>query len=193
MIHTEHVLNAKGLACPMPIVKTRKAMNDLVSGSILEVQATDKGSTADLQAWAKGSGHLYLGTETEGEVLHHFLKKDGATKVEESIEIPEIELAAFQEKLEQTSAMTILDVRELDEFREAHIPGAIHIALGDIETRMNELPKEQEIYIICHSGRRSALAGSVLAKEGFTPLYNVVPGMRDFTGKTTTEVKEERF
>lgn len=75
MIHTEHVLNAKGLACPMPIVKTRKAMNDLVSGSILEVQATDKGSTADLQAWAKGSGHLYLGTETEGEVLHHFLKK----------------------------------------------------------------------------------------------------------------------
>ena len=46
-------LDAKGLACPMPIVKTKKAMNDLVDGQILEVIATDKGSKADLAAWAK--------------------------------------------------------------------------------------------------------------------------------------------
>ena len=46
-------LDAKGLACPMPIVKTKKAMNDLEEGQVLEVQATDKGSKADLAAWSK--------------------------------------------------------------------------------------------------------------------------------------------
>lgn len=193
MIQTEHVLDAKGLACPMPIVKTRKAIKDLASGDVLEIQATDKGSTADLQAWAKGSGHLYLGTETEGDVLRHFLRKDGASSIEESIAIPEVSLEDFQQKLEQGENLTVLDVREADEYNDAHIPGAVHIALGEVEVRMNELPKEQEMYIICHSGRRSAIAGSAMAKQGFTKLWNVVPGMRDFTGKTTSQTSEERI
>ncbi len=193
MIHTEHVVDAKGLACPMPIVKTRKAMNNLQSGDVMEVQATDKGSTADLQAWAKSSGHLYLGTESDGEVLRHFVKKDGGAQLEESIEIPEVTLSDFEQKLAQGENLNVVDVRELQEFEEGHIPGAIHIALGDVEARMNELVKSDEIYLICHSGRRSAIAGSTLAKAGFTRLYNVVPGMRDFTGNTTTEMKEERF
>ncbi|MFP3422664.1 sulfurtransferase TusA family protein, partial [Bacillus sp. SIMBA_161] len=75
MVQTDKVLDAKGLACPMPIVKTKKAMKDLASGDVLEIQATDKGSTADLQAWAKSSGHEYIGTETEGDVLLHYLRK----------------------------------------------------------------------------------------------------------------------
>lgn len=51
-IKVNHVLDAKGLACPMPIVKTKKALSDLNAGEVIEVQATDKGSTADIQAWA---------------------------------------------------------------------------------------------------------------------------------------------
>lgn len=47
------VLDAKGLSCPMPIVKTKKKIKELKAGDILEIQATDKGSAADLQAWAK--------------------------------------------------------------------------------------------------------------------------------------------
>jgi len=42
-IKSDQILDAKGLACPMPIVKTRKMMKDLSSGQVLEVQATDKG------------------------------------------------------------------------------------------------------------------------------------------------------
>ncbi len=45
------LLDAKGLSCPMPIVKTKKAMKDLEAGQVMEVQATDKGSKADIQAW----------------------------------------------------------------------------------------------------------------------------------------------
>lgn len=48
------VLDAKGLACPMPIVKTKKEMTSLEPGQVIEIQATDKGSTADLRAWSVG-------------------------------------------------------------------------------------------------------------------------------------------
>lgn len=184
MIQTDVTLDAKGLACPMPIVKTKKMMKTMDSGKVLEILATDKGSTADLQAWAKSSGHQYIGTETEGDVLHHFLRKDGAGAPEETITIPEISLADFTQKVEADEHVTILDVREKDEFEEAHIPGAIHIPLGEVGARMNELAKEDAIYIICHSGRRSGIAGDLMAKNGFGTLYNVVPGMSNWTGKT---------
>lgn len=184
MIQTENVLDAKGLACPMPIVKTKKAMKNLESGEVLEIQATDKGSTADLQAWAKSSGHEYIGTEAEGEVLRHFLRKDAVGSTEASVAIPEITLDAFKAKFENGEALTILDVREQEEFEEAHLRGAIHIPLGEVENRMNELQPQDEIYIICHSGRRSEIAGQMMAKKGFGKLLNVVPGMRDWTGET---------
>src|SRR3954467_3239931 len=110
MITPNHVLDAKGLACPMPIVKTKKTMKDLEAGQVLEIQATDKGSTADLQAWAKSTGHEYLGTETEGDVLHHFLRKGGAEK--NVTPIPEISLEEFAKKVESDEHLHILDVRE---------------------------------------------------------------------------------
>lgn len=69
------ILDAKGLACPMPIVKTKKEMKNLEAGQVLEVQATDKGSKADMKAWAESTGHQYLGTIEEGEVLKHYLRK----------------------------------------------------------------------------------------------------------------------
>ncbi len=184
MVQTDLTLDAKGLACPMPIVKAKKTIKNMNSGKVLEIQATDKGSTADFQAWAKSSGHQYIGTEIEGDVLRHFLRKDGAGAPEETITIPEISLTDFTQKVENGETITILDVRETDEFEEAHIPEGIHIALGEVEARMDELKKEEAIYIICHSGRRSGIAGDMMAKEGFKKVYNVVPGMRDWTGKT---------
>lgn len=50
-------------------------MNNLEAGQVLEVQATDKGSKADMKAWAESTGHHYLGTMEEGEVLKHYLRK----------------------------------------------------------------------------------------------------------------------
>lgn len=60
MIKTDNVLDAKNVACPLPIIKTKKAMKDLSPGQVIEVQATDEGSTADLKAWAESSGNHYL-------------------------------------------------------------------------------------------------------------------------------------
>ena len=68
------VLDAKGLACPMPIVKTKKTMNELEAGQVLEIHATDKGAKNDLAAWAKSGGHELLHTE-EGDVFKFWIKK----------------------------------------------------------------------------------------------------------------------
>ncbi|SFE97714.1 sulfurtransferase TusA family protein [Alteribacillus iranensis] len=69
------VLDAKGLACPMPIVRTKKAMDELNSGDVLEVHATDKGAKSDLAAWTKSSGHELLKDTEEDEVLKFWIKK----------------------------------------------------------------------------------------------------------------------
>ncbi|GKU85129.1 MULTISPECIES: sulfurtransferase TusA family protein [Niallia] len=69
------VLDAKGLACPMPIVKTKKAMGDIDTGEVLEVHTTDKGALNDLTAWAKSGGHDLLKHENENGVLKFWIKK----------------------------------------------------------------------------------------------------------------------
>ena len=69
------VLDAKGLACPMPIVKTKKAINELEAGQILEIHTTDKGAKNDLSAWAKSGGHELLNFEEDQEVLKFWIKK----------------------------------------------------------------------------------------------------------------------
>ena len=74
-MNADKVLDAKGLACPMPIVKTRKEMKDLETGQILEILATDKGAKADMTAWAKSGGHELLDTQEEDGVLKFWIKK----------------------------------------------------------------------------------------------------------------------
>ncbi|MFJ6413977.1 sulfurtransferase TusA family protein [Terribacillus sp. AE2B 122] len=74
-MQSNKVLDAKGLACPMPIVKTKKAINELNVGDVLEVHATDKGAKADLSAWAKSGGHELLKDTEEDGVLKFWIKK----------------------------------------------------------------------------------------------------------------------
>ncbi|WP_246943700.1 sulfurtransferase TusA family protein [Bacillus pinisoli] len=69
------VLDAKGLACPMPIVKTKKEMDALGSGEILEIHATDKGAKNDLTAWAQSGGHELIKDEEADGVLKFWIKK----------------------------------------------------------------------------------------------------------------------
>ncbi|MCW9133797.1 sulfurtransferase TusA family protein [Bacillus paramycoides] len=74
-MNVKEVLDVKGLACPMPIVKTKKAMEALQSGEVLEVHLTDKGAIKDIPAWSKTGGHEVLKhTEEEGE-LKFWIKK----------------------------------------------------------------------------------------------------------------------
>ncbi|WP_156288862.1 sulfurtransferase TusA family protein [Oceanobacillus salinisoli] len=183
MIQTNHQLDAKGLACPMPIVKTKKAIIELEEGQVLEIQATDKGSKADLTAWASSVGHQYLGTVEEGDVLYHYIRKgSNEPEVEKSYEH-----TVSLDEIESREGL-ILDVREAAEYAFGHIEGAKSIPMGEIESRLAELDKEKEIYVICRTGKRSDLAAQLLAKNGFTKVYNVLPGMNEWNGKITKEV-----
>lgn len=74
MISTK-TLDAKGLACPMPIVKTKKAMDPMNSGEVLEVLVTDKGALADFTAWAKAGGHTIVEQTEEAGVLKFYIEK----------------------------------------------------------------------------------------------------------------------
>ncbi|WP_026583160.1 sulfurtransferase TusA family protein [Bacillus sp. J33] len=179
-------LDAKGLACPMPIVKTKKAMNTLEAGQVLEVQATDKGSKADLQAWANSAGHQYLGTIEEGDVLRHYLRKssnDGSVERKHPHVTSNEEL---EQKLDALDNIVVLDVREAAEYAFNHIPNAVSIPLGELEERLSELNKDDQIYVVCRTGSRSDLAAQKLTENGFSNVINVVPGMSAWTGKTNT-------
>ncbi|MFJ7854214.1 sulfurtransferase TusA family protein [Peribacillus frigoritolerans] len=74
-MNADKVLDAKGLACPMPIVKTRKAMNDLQTGQVLEIHVTDKGAKADLAAWSKSGGHELMETAEGNDILKFWIRK----------------------------------------------------------------------------------------------------------------------
>ncbi|ASJ47225.1 sulfurtransferase TusA family protein [Bacillus sp. 22475] len=75
MMNIKQVLDAKGLACPMPIVRTKRAMDALQTGEVLEIHVTDKGSVKDIPAWANKSGHDIVKHVEEADVLKFWIKK----------------------------------------------------------------------------------------------------------------------
>lgn len=69
-------LDARGLSCPLPILRTKKVLSDMTSGQLLKVVATDSGAPKDMQAFANQTGHeLVAHSETNGEYTFVFKKK----------------------------------------------------------------------------------------------------------------------
>lgn len=79
----------------------------------------------------------------------------------------------------------ILDVREQDEWDAGHAPNAVHIPLGELPTRLEELPDVEELAVVCRRGGRSAQAVAWLTQQGFD-VVNVDGGMSAWqsAGKT---------
>lgn len=74
-MNIKQTLDAKGLACPMPIVKTKKAIDTLNSGEVLEVLVTDKGALNDFTSWAGAGGHSIVEQKEEAGVLYFYIQK----------------------------------------------------------------------------------------------------------------------
>jgi tRNA 2-thiouridine synthesizing protein A len=68
-------VDARGLNCPMPIVKTAQAVKGMASGQTLEVLATDPGSTKDFAAWSKSTGNEMVEQTVDGGVYRFVLRK----------------------------------------------------------------------------------------------------------------------
>ena len=68
-------LDTRGLSCPLPILKTKKSLNELTSGQVLKIVATDPGAVKDMQAFAKQTGHALLSAEEQNKTFVFFMKK----------------------------------------------------------------------------------------------------------------------
>lgn len=88
------------------------------------------------------------------------------------------------------SGIFVLDVREEHEWETVHIPGATLIPLGELEDRINELPKDEEILVVCRSGNRSAEARDILLNSGFENVTSLAGGMIDWVGRSYEVVSE---
>ena len=71
----DRVFDASGLMCPMPVVKAAREMKALAPGQVLKIIATDRGSVADVPAWAADSGHELLASDVEGAKFIFFVRK----------------------------------------------------------------------------------------------------------------------
>ena len=77
MADFDQELDARGLNCPLPILRAKKALNDLGDGQVLRIMATDPGSVKDFEAFAQQTGNTLLeSTEDKGE-FHFLLRKNG--------------------------------------------------------------------------------------------------------------------
>ncbi len=75
----------------------------------------------------------------------------------------------------------LLDVREVDEWNAGHAPGARHVPLGEVADRLNSLPRDRRLVVLCRSGHRSSTATALLVRSGFDAV-NLDGGMRAWAG-----------
>ena len=68
-------LDTRGLSCPLPILKAKKSLNDLTSGQVLKIVATDPGSVKDFQAFSKQTGHALLSSNEENKTFVFYVRK----------------------------------------------------------------------------------------------------------------------
>jgi rhodanese-related sulfurtransferase len=90
------------------------------------------------------------------------------------------EISVKEAVAKQQAGAFILDVREPSEWNEAHITGATLIPLGELASRVNELPKDKEIVVVCRSGNRSAQARDLLLNDGFTQVTSMAGGLNQW-------------
>ncbi len=90
--------------------------------------------------------------------------------------VPAIDVTQLRQRLNAEPAPFLLDVREPWEYQEGHVPGAQLIPLGELEQRVNEVPRDRPVLAICHSGQRSLAAAGYLQQLGYTSVSNVDGG-----------------
>lgn len=81
------------------------------------------------------------------------------------------------------SGVFLLDVREQEEWDEYHVPNTTLIPLDQLPDRLGELPRDEEIVVICRSGNRSKDGAKILLKAGFTNVTSMAGGLKDWSAK----------
>jgi hydroxyacylglutathione hydrolase len=93
----------------------------------------------------------------------------------EQAHLPQISVLELRDRLRGPAF--VVDVRTVSEWQAGHIDGARHLMAGDVPKRLDDLPHDQPIHIICGTGYRSSIVSSLLRREGFVDVLNVSGGM----------------
>lgn len=96
------------------------------------------------------------------------------------------------EKYIDNSGVMIVDVRGDAEYKANHIKGAVNVFAGTLEDNLNKISKEKPVVVLCHSGDRSAIAYSVLVKNGFKKVKNFSGGMKEWLKKEHSILEEKK-
>jgi hydroxyacylglutathione hydrolase len=91
--------------------------------------------------------------------------------------LPQWTVWDLQMQIERDKGLVVLDVRQPKEWVSGHIRGAMHITGAELTRRIDEVPKDRPIAVICSSGYRSSVAASVLMHHGYKKVFNVLGGM----------------
>ena len=104
---------------------------------------------------------------------------DNSTVATVSQSLP-LEISVDEAAVLRNSGAFILDVREPEEWVEYHIPGATLIPLTQLENRLNEVPADQDIVVVCRSGNRSQIGRDILQDAEYETSTSMAGGMKDW-------------
>lgn len=99
----------------------------------------------------------------------------------------EITTEEVDKLLKEGKELQLIDVREVEEYKDGHIKGAKLIPLGQLDVRFDEIDLNKETIMICRSGARSSRACDFLADRGYKKIKNMVGGMLNWQGKVSKE------
>jgi len=106
--------------------------------------------------------------------------------------IPVLHARDLERRMSSGQKFTLLDVRSEDEWRKGHLPGALHVYLGDLPSQLDGIPRDCPVTTFCASGRRAIIAASLLRNSGFTQVEDSLGSMsawRAIGGKVVAEDK----
>jgi len=98
-------------------------------------------------------------------------------KLQPAVAALPVEISVDQAAQKRNQGAFILDVREPSEWTQFHMPGATLIPLGDLPNRLNEIPKDREVVVVCRTGHRSATGRDILLKAGFPRVTSMAGGV----------------
>jgi rhodanese-related sulfurtransferase len=97
-----------------------------------------------------------------------------------AVETLPVEVSVEQASQMRESGAFVLDVREQSEWDEVHIPGSTLIPLAQLESRLSEVPKDQEVVVVCRSGNRSKTGRDTLLNAGYKTVTSMAGGIKDW-------------
>lgn len=94
-----------------------------------------------------------------------------------------MEISVDEAAVKRDQGAFILDVRQPEEWQEYHIPGSTLIPLDQLANRLNEIPKDQEVVVVCRSGNRSREGRDILLDQNFSTVTSMAGGLREWSAK----------